>query len=348
MNIFFDIGHPAHVHLFKNFIFYLKGKNHKVILAANDKDITFFLLRYYNIESLFFEGFKKGLVKSFLKLINRDLIYYNLYNKEKIDIAFGTSSAISHLSLLKNKKSFIFNEDDDYIIPIVAYLSYPFATKIIVPDCLKYKKWKKKRVLHNSYHELAYLHPNNFAPNPEILEKLGIKSTEKYFIIRLSALKAHHDVGAKGLTREMQKEIIEFLQNYGKVFITAEYALDDEFKKYQFPISPELMHDAMFYATMVIGDSQTMIAESAVLGTPAIRYNSFVGRISYLEELEHKYGLTYGFKPGQEGEMINKIKELVNDNDLKAKWNERREIMLSEKCDLNQWMIDYFEREINK
>jgi uncharacterized protein len=109
-----------------------------------------------------------------------------------------------------------------------------------------------------------------------------------------------------------------------------------------------LMHDAMFYATMVIGDSQTMIAESAVLGTPAIRYNSFVGRISYLEELEHKYGLTYGFKPGQEGEMIKKIKELMNDNDLKADWDEKKKIMLSEKCDLNQWMIDYFEREINK
>lgn len=348
MKILFDIGHPAHVHLFKNFINYLKNNSYQTIVAATNKDITVFLLNYYNIEHIKFNQPAGKLLKSVIQLLKRDIEFYKLNKSNKFNSAFGTSVAISHISSITNLKSYVLNEDDDDIVPITAYLSYPFATKIIVPDCLKYKKWKKKRVLHNSYHELAYLHPNNFAPNPEILEKLGIKSTEKYFIIRLSALKAHHDVGAKGLTREMQKEIIEFLQNYGKVFITAEYALDDEFKKYQFPISPELMHDAMFYATMVIGDSQTMIAESAVLGTPAIRYNSFVGRISYLEELEHKYGLTYGFKPGQEGEMINKIKELVNDNDLKAKWNERREIMLSEKCDLNQWMIDYFEREINK
>ncbi len=35
-----------------------------------------------------------------------------------------------------------------------------------------------------------------------------------------------------------------------------------------------------------------MIAEAAVLGTPSIRFNDFVGKLGYLEDLEHKYGLT--------------------------------------------------------
>lgn len=54
------------------------------------------------------------------------------------------------------------------------------------------------------------------------------------------------------------------------------------------------IHHAMAFAKMYIGDSQTMAAEAAVLGTPSIRFNDFVGEIGYLEELENTYQLTFG------------------------------------------------------
>ena len=58
---------------------------------------------------------------------------------------------------------------------------------------------------------------------------------------------------------------------------------------------------------MFIGDSQTMTSEAAVLGTPAIRCNSFVNRISYLEEEENTYELTFGFKPEDSLKMFEHI-----------------------------------------
>ena len=94
---------------------------------------------------------------------------------------------------------------------------------------------------------------------------------------------------------------------------------------------------------MFIGDSQTMTAEAAVLGTPAIRCNTFVGRISYLEELEHKYGLTYGFVPGEEERMFDKIVELLSTEDLKKTWQEKRSRMLKDKIDLARWIVDFIE-----
>ena len=54
------------------------------------------------------------------------------------------------------------------------------------------------------------------------------------------------------------------------------------------------MHHALYFAEMFIGDSQTMTAEAAVLGTPALRLNNFVGKLGYLNELERKFNLTYG------------------------------------------------------
>ena len=98
----------------------------------------------------------------------------------------------------------------------------------------------------------------------------------------------------------------------------------------------------MYYATMFIGDSQTMTSEAAVLGTPAIRSNSFVGRIAYLEEEEHKYGLTYGFLPKDFSNMYLKIKELLSNSDLKGEWKRRKENMLEDKIDVTSfftWFI---------
>jgi predicted glycosyltransferase len=96
---------------------------------------------------------------------------------------------------------------------------------------------------------------------------------------------------------------------------------------------------------MFVGDSQTMTSEAAVLGTPAIRCNTFVGRIHYLEEEEHKYGLTYGFLPNETERMFEKIKELLAMPDLKEKWQTRRQKMLAEKIDYSKfltWFVESF------
>jgi predicted glycosyltransferase len=213
----------------------------------------------------------------------------------------------------------------------------------VTPDCVRDKR-TTKYVTYESYHELAYLHPNHFTPNPDVLEHLNVEPGEPYFILRLVALKAYHDIGQAGLRMKAKHTLIDLLSKRGKVFITVEGYLPDQFKPYQLQIAPHLVHDAMSYATMLISDSQTMTAEAAVLGTPAIRCNTFVGRISYLEELEHRYGLTYGFLPDQEDKMIAKIETLLASPNLKAEWQSRRTKMLQEKIDTAQWITNFVEK----
>ena len=94
---------------------------------------------------------------------------------------------------------------------------------------------------------------------------------------------------------------------------------------------------------MLIGDSQTMTSEAAVLGTPAIRCNTFVGKISYLEEEEHKYGLTYGFRPENSDAMFAKIEELIAISDLKKEWQRRRQKMLADKIDVTAFQVWFIE-----
>ena len=103
----------------------------------------------------------------------------------------------------------------------------------------------------------------------------------------------------------------------------------------------------MAFAKMYIGDSQTMAAEAAVLGTPSIRFNDFVGEISYLEELEHKYQLTFGIRSHDKEKLFEKTKELIEQNNLRDTFKSRKETMLKEKTDLSLLMKDLFLKYCN-
>jgi hypothetical protein len=214
----------------------------------------------------------------------------------------------------------------------------------VTPESLKYEDYGKRHIRYQGYHEMAYLHPNYFRPAPSILNLLGLRQGEHYFLVRLVSLTAHHDIGAKGISTAQATFLVNHLSKHGKVFISAERTIDESMNSYLLPVPADRIFDVMAFADMVIGDSQTMIAEAAVLGTPALRCNSFVGRLSYLEELEHKYGLTAGIRPENFEKLIDKMNEWLSMPNLKENWQNKRQIMLRECVDLTDWIIRLLEK----
>jgi predicted glycosyltransferase len=339
MRILFDIGHPAHVHLFRNFINYLKENGVEIVVVSRDKEITNLLLDHFRINYFSLSKQSKGLGNMFFELLSRDWNIFKLHWKSNFIFAFGTSVSIGHLSAFSKVKSFNFNEDDDDIVPLYAKIAYPFSTKIVVPSCLEFRKWKQKRVIHNSYHELAYLHPNNFTPDLSILKKYNLQP-DTYIITRFSSLEAHHDIGIKGISKSLWVKIEEVIKGIPLISSVENRKTHD--------IDPWDMHHVLAFAGMVISDSQTMSAEAAVLGIPSIRINSFARQIGYLKELEFKYELTKSFLPEEEEEILAYISLLINNGFEKQLFKKNRELMLSEKVDLNKWMIDYYKEQLEK
>jgi predicted glycosyltransferase len=337
VNLLFDIGHPAHVHLLKNLIIYLKRKRHNVVVTTRNKDITNRLLRYYDIDFICISKPRNNIAGMILELIQRNIIIFRLHKKYHFDASIGATMSLAHLSAFYGVPSYNLGEDDDDVIPLYAMITFPFTTRIINPEVIRYKKWKKKRVLYQSYHELAYLHPNNFKPDESILDKYGLKKT-RYVIIRLSALKAYHDIGKKGISNQLAKRIKQLCSTY-KIIESEEKNLVDQ-------IEPWDMHHVLAFSKLLISDSQTMTIEAAVLGIPSIRINSFAGRCSVIEELEEKFNLTLGFKPNDEETAMNAIKSILINDKSSVEWEKKREVMLNEKFDFNQWMINYFEDQV--
>jgi len=116
----------------------------------------------------------------------------------------------------------------------------------------------------------------------------------------------------------------------GKVFLSTESEVEPEFNSFKLPDRPELLHSILAYAKMYVGESQTMTSEAAVMGTPALKCNTFAGRLSVPNELEQKYGLCYSFLPEDFDKMLSKIDEFLAMPDLKAEWQIRQKKMLNE------------------
>ena len=114
------------------------------------------------------------------------------------------------------------------------------------------------------------------------------------------------------------------------------------------------MHHVMAFASLYIGDSQTMAAEAGVLGVPFVRFNDFVGRIGYLRELEDKYELGYGIKASSAGSvdtLCARVSELVAlpASERHTTFAARRATMLSDKIDCAQfltWFIENYPQSV--
>ena len=124
------------------------------------------------------------------------------------------------------------------------------------------------------------------------------------------------------------------------------------------------MHHVMAFASLYIGDSQTMAAEAGVLGVPFVRFNDFVGRIGYLRELEDVYELGYGIhatplasdspirradgsaQPSGVEELYKRVEELVAmpSEQRRNVWAERRKQMLSDKIDCAKFLTWFIEQ----
>ena len=150
-------------------------------------------------------------------------------------------------------------------------------------------------------------------------------------------------MGIRGINNDIAKRLVQMMTSHGNVFITSERPLEAELDQYRIAINPLDIHHVMAFAGLYIGDSQTMAAEAGVLGVPFVRFNDFVGRIGYLNELENKYKLGFGIKPDEEDKLYQTVQTLLEMENRKAVFQERRGIMLSECINFADFLTNYIE-----
>jgi predicted glycosyltransferase len=278
---------------------------------------------------------RKGTLAKAIELVFRTLSTYRIARAYKADlfISFGSPTVGVPAKLMG--KPFIALTDTEHATEQHA-LFKPFATVIATPDVFT-RDLGPKQIRYAGFHELAYLHPDEFTPDPRELDSLGLKPDERFFVVRFVAWQATHDVGEHGFSADDKRALLRELSKHGRVLLSVEDDdIDPEFRPLVTTFPPEKVHHLLAFATLYIGEGGTMLTEAALLGTPAIFVSTL--RAGNWDHLRDQYGLLYFFDTGREG--LAKALELLAMPDLKAVWAERRAKLLANKINPTPWLVD--------
>jgi len=337
LKLLIDIGHPAHVHYFRNTAYELQKKGHNVLFCLRAKDVAEDLLKIYNLDYIKIGYSRKGFYGKIKGIFIFTVLLIKIIRQFKPDLIVSSLSPYAAFASFLTHVPLIGFADTDSAIRLFK-ITYPFISVFLTPHCFTYFLGNK-HIKFNGYLELSYLNKKYFKPDFRILHELNLSENDRFILLRFVSWDAHHDTGKKGLTYSYKKRLISELLKISKVFISSESELPEEFKPYQIKISPEKIHDVLAYASLFIGEGATMASECAMLGTPAIYIN--IMSSGTLEEQE-KYGLVYGFRK-PEG-IIEKAKELFQINHLKREFQMRRIKMVQDKIDLTKFIVWFIEQ----
>ncbi|MFX1521830.1 MAG: DUF354 domain-containing protein [Promethearchaeota archaeon] len=339
MKILVNINHPSHVYFYKNIIQQLREAGHEVSITARDKDKTLELLKLMNLEYTLISKCKTSIKDHIFETFERIPKFMKIISKCSPDILISALDPAPAIACRINRIPFICFLDSEPA-QLLSKFTLPFINVVFTPNTYR-KHLGKKQIKLDTYKEMAYLHPNYFTPNSQTVTDLGLTPDESYVIMRFVSWTAHHDVGQKGII-DKQLFITE-LSKHCKVYISLEDEGDADLSKYMLKVSPEKIHDVLYYATLFVGDSQTMTTESGILGTPAIRCNSFVGKndMGNFIELEEKYHLIFNYRDEQSA--LKKAIEILHNPELGTDRAQRRSKLLKDKINLTDFMVWFIE-----
>jgi len=338
MRIIVCIEHPRHVHFWKNVIKILRNRGNEVKILAWDKEMTFGLLDVYGFKFEKMGGHYNGILKKAVGLIKNDINLFRVAKRFNADlIVFGDPYSAHVSKILRMPHIFFFATEN---ANLTYWLSAPFSDAVCTPACFQKKVDSKKHLTYDGYMELSYLHPRYFTPDSSVLDDLQLDAGDSIIVVRFVSWGASHDIGDTGFTDKLG--LVKKLSSYGTVLITSEKNLEKPLDEYAVRIPPEKIHHLLSFADLYLGESASMAAESAVLGTPSIFVSS--SRRGYTDELEEKYGLVHTFSGENQQELaLKKAIEILTDKDSKKKWSKKRDKMLKEKIDVARFLADLIE-----
>lgn len=339
MRIIIDIGHPAHVHYFRNFIKIMEKKGHVILVSARDRSIIFYLLSHYKIDFYNRGTGRKSIAGKLFYMLIADIRILKKAIKFKPDVFMSFASPYAaQVSWLMRKPHIVI--DDTEHARFSQRLYKPFSKVFLNPQSF-YSNFGKKQIRFESIIELFYLHHNYYSPSSAIFEKLDIRQDEKYVLLRFVSWSANHDIGHSGLDLDTKKKLIEMLSGKFKVFIsTEEDEPDNFFKPYLIKIAPENIHDVLKYSHFFISESGTMASEAAILGTPVIYINS-LPLMGYLKE-EKNAGMLFHFISSEN--VIEKVNEFLLNPDLKREFEPGHQKVLMGKIDITAFLVWFVEK----
>ncbi|MHC3437782.1 DUF354 domain-containing protein [Natrialbaceae archaeon A-gly3] len=338
MRVLFFVNTPAHAHLYKHAVSRLEAAGHDPLVLARDYGCTVDIVEYHDLphEVYGYCGTSKGSLLARLPAHYARAIRHA--RRFDPDLVFGMGAYAAHTGAVVGAPVVLLIDSE--ATSLDHSISTPFARAVITPDTFR-ERLCEDHYVFSSFKECAYLHPDIYEPDPTIREELGLTADEPYVIVRLNAFGSHHDVGKDGLSPERRRRLIDSLAGEATVLVSDEGG-DFEFEDVParpFSLHPARIHDALAEASLLVADTQTMVTEAALLGTPAVRSNSFVGEadMGNFLELEER-GLIYNESEFEA--VLERAMGLLRADGVADTWARRRREYLETKANLTRVILE--------
>ena len=333
--IWIDLDNSPHVPLFRPIIKELNGRNVETVITARDYAQTKKLLELWDIpHRVIGKHGGRNKARKILNLIVRSNQLRSYVKGRSIDLALSHGSRTQLVASRQLGIPSILMLDYEFTeTRIFNYLSSYILIPMYIPDeRLRSARINTSKILrYPGFKEQLYL--NDFTPDPDFREELGIGEEKILVTIRPPAMEGnYHDSLSDSILLEILKRVTSNEAVYP--LIVSRTKKDRGFLLEHFDGRVHFLEKAVdglqliWSSDLFISGGGSMNRESALLGVPT--YSIFTGRKPYLDEyLSEKGRLTFidtlqkldqlqlskreimaAFEDGSEG-LIEKVVDIV-------------------------------------
>lgn len=339
MRVMISVDHPAWAHQFHSMLEKMRARGDEILVLAIDKDGAPGLLARYGIPyELCARGTGRNIVEKGFLFLRLCVNHTRHALRFKPDVLIGRASPMMAVAAWVACKPHLLYEDTE-VSRFSLNICKRLSTKILTPRTFLTDLGPRQQRV-DTYKELFYLHPGVFTPDRQVLRDAGFDPDEPYVLVRFVAWNASHDVGKHGLTDAEQLALVKRLEAAGvRVWVSSEKPLSRELEPYRLATPFHLAHHVLAFARLVYSEGATMASEAAVLGVHALYVN--VIKSGSTREQSERFQLLYNYNDGpQRYELATqKALELLADPGLAALGQQKREKLLAEKVDINDFYI---------
>lgn len=278
MVILIELAHPRHFYQFMAVSELLKRRGHTVIVAATDRQLLVEILKESGVNFILFKHTKSGSrFKKLCSYLGRLKQFRSVVLQNNIDVYISKASIDTFIvKVIRKKVMTVIYPDSEDVWTTNNFVRF-FSDVILLPVIFP-RKWPTNRVVRiNGTCENCYLDPKYLRVETLNPQDYGYLPNANFVFFRFVAWKAHHDVGQYGFNRTQRIDLVKLFVSYGYTpLISFEDEPDVELTEYinRFPKSK--VRSVLLLCEYFVGDSQSMAAESALLGLKSFRYNSWV------------------------------------------------------------------------
>ena len=339
MKYIFELNHPKHYYQFKYIMSILEQRGHSVMVLARDKDVLLKVLQEEGVPYRVFGVHKESISGKVFSSFSIFRHYKRIAKEFSPNVIVSKASLYGTLvAKMLGCKSFIF--PDSEVVKLTNKVVAPMASWIVTPEPFTID-FGNKHLRIKGVFEDCYLSPEVLSINDSYPQEHNLQCP--YAILRFVGWTANHDVNNNGFSLDEKIALADSISKYMTVYISSEKVLPPELAKYKLSTPAAQIHDVLANADLYVGDSQTMASEAALLGTPAIRSNSFVGEndMSNFKMLENKYSLLLNIRDFKT--VLAVATDLAKDS-RKAEWKQKREAYYKSVGDTNKYIADLLEK----